>query len=587
MSIASKLEYLDGTKDYIRQCIQQKGVTVPAGTTFRQYGDKILEIKTEQHPDGWPGEGGGEGEGGTGKLTVGTATATGKDYVLSPPVDCDGFSSVNVTGDYNLKPENIAAGVTIYGVTGTMTPPTNMTKIPSEYEQLFAEARELYSGDYINLIILESDEAIAFGFLLSGFNVDSYNVDNTEFTASRWVYVAYNKTTKSWKKEDWSNGTSNGNSYVKNIRYSDRYLYYGTSLIYPIYVFGGINKKEAIFRMKIDDSSATYTNGLSFLINTNEGITIDWGDGLTESYSYNSSGSHRVSHEYTTKGIHIITITGDLTVLRSDTSPGSGYQSLFKYVSEFLTPLPPTIQTVSLSGSSNVILKTLPNSFLVNLPLLPDLSYAFSTYDGLVGIPSDLFSNNGYLSTVNGIFDNCDGFATVPEYLFAPCKNIVNVNNAFSRCDSLVEVPKLFKDNLNLVSVDNMFNQCKNLNYVADDLFEGCKNIKSMKNLFGMCTALGKISKDIFPVGLKNVDLTGVFSFCQSVGFIPEDIFDNIESPTNITEAFEYCQGVKGPVPEFWNESKYGTKFTSIPHASCFANCNGASNYSSIPGGWK
>lgn len=115
MSIASKLEYLDKTKDYIRQCIQQKGVTVPSGTTFRQYGDKILEIETEKHPPGWEGEGGSSG-----KLIVGTALATGQDFVLTPSEGYDGFSSVNVIGDVNLKPENIAKDVTIYGVTGTM-----------------------------------------------------------------------------------------------------------------------------------------------------------------------------------------------------------------------------------------------------------------------------------------------------------------------------------------------------------------------------------------------------------------------------------------------------------------------------------
>lgn len=41
---ADKLEYLQGTKAAIKQAIVNKGVDVPADTTFRAYADKIGEI---------------------------------------------------------------------------------------------------------------------------------------------------------------------------------------------------------------------------------------------------------------------------------------------------------------------------------------------------------------------------------------------------------------------------------------------------------------------------------------------------------------------------------------------------------------
>lgn len=71
------------------------------------------------------GSGGSEGEGGEssgGELTVLNdirVEPTGEDFTVNPEDGVDGFSSVEVAGDENLKPENILRDITIYGVTGT------------------------------------------------------------------------------------------------------------------------------------------------------------------------------------------------------------------------------------------------------------------------------------------------------------------------------------------------------------------------------------------------------------------------------------------------------------------------------------
>lgn len=46
MTIADKLIYLSDTKTQIKNAIENKGVVVPAGTTFREYATKISEITT-------------------------------------------------------------------------------------------------------------------------------------------------------------------------------------------------------------------------------------------------------------------------------------------------------------------------------------------------------------------------------------------------------------------------------------------------------------------------------------------------------------------------------------------------------------
>ena len=58
-------------------------------------------------------------KGGEAKLQAKTAMPTGKAFIVSPDSSYDGLSSVTVAGDANLKAENIAKDVTIYGVTGT------------------------------------------------------------------------------------------------------------------------------------------------------------------------------------------------------------------------------------------------------------------------------------------------------------------------------------------------------------------------------------------------------------------------------------------------------------------------------------
>ena len=98
-----KLEYLDGTKSAIKQAIVTKGVDVPDGTTFRDYATKISAI---QDVSSLPTQG---AKTVTPTTTNQTAVSSGR-YVTG---------NVVVAGDANLVPENIAEGVSIFGVQGT------------------------------------------------------------------------------------------------------------------------------------------------------------------------------------------------------------------------------------------------------------------------------------------------------------------------------------------------------------------------------------------------------------------------------------------------------------------------------------
>lgn len=110
---ADKLEYLQGTKAAIKQAIVNKGVAVPDGTTFREYATKISAI---QDVGSLPTQG---------AKTV-TPTTTEQVAVASGRYTT---GDVKVAGDANLKAENIAEGVSIFGVTGTHSGGTQLESV--------------------------------------------------------------------------------------------------------------------------------------------------------------------------------------------------------------------------------------------------------------------------------------------------------------------------------------------------------------------------------------------------------------------------------------------------------------------------
>lgn len=173
-------------------------------------------------------EGGGE----LGELEPGFVTPTGQEFTAYP--DGAGFSSVTVAGDVNLEPQNIAVGVTIYGVEGTLKIGSSTGDVPAAYQPYLEDALNYYGGEYEDLMILESTNMMGFGFMQSGFAIESYNSGSSEFTASGWVYVRYNKTTGAWAMQDWSYVTSEGQNYVNHIRYCSSVLTYNGTQIYPV-----------------------------------------------------------------------------------------------------------------------------------------------------------------------------------------------------------------------------------------------------------------------------------------------------------------------------------------------------------------
>lgn len=162
---------------------------------------------------------------------------TGQDFDVEPAEGC-GFGTISVAGDYNLTPENIAAGVVIYGVEGTLTPGATGS-LPPEYQPFVDHALLLYTGDYANMAILESTNKLNVAFLMDDFQVLTYDEATTEFTAKSWLYCEYTKSNQTWRIVDYTVQASSGQNYVKHIRYSSLYWEYDGKIIWPFGMSGG------------------------------------------------------------------------------------------------------------------------------------------------------------------------------------------------------------------------------------------------------------------------------------------------------------------------------------------------------------
>lgn len=106
-ALIQNLEYLEETKELIKEAINSKGGAVSDSDTFRSYADKIKEIPMEKVEE---------------DVTANPSTVT---KVIYPTENYTCIREVKLEAvtsdiDSNIKPENIKKGVSILGVTGSV-----------------------------------------------------------------------------------------------------------------------------------------------------------------------------------------------------------------------------------------------------------------------------------------------------------------------------------------------------------------------------------------------------------------------------------------------------------------------------------
>lgn len=233
---------------------------------------------------------------------------------------------------------------------------------------------------------------------------------------------------------------------------------------------------------------------------------------------------------------------------------------------------------------------TIPSNFLKSSSgLIKNLSVAFQNCVGITGFTNNIW-NISDLSSITE-FQVCfsgSGIIQIPSIFGAlNFTNVVNANNMFGSCKSLVSIPDNFMPNaINVTNIAGMFNNCLSLLSVPVNFMTNSPKIILGNYVFGNCTKMvGTIDTNFLSASvLLNIVETMFYNCLLLNGIATGNIFERLTNgnSTNMKQLFSGCTNYTGVLPALWSLYPSNTN-----HSSCFGNCINASNYSSVPTGWK
>lgn len=116
--------------------------------------------------------------------------------------------------------------------------------IPRPYSTYIAEAKEVYTGEYDNVIYAEgygTDTGVTYHtvmFLLDNWTINAYDAATTGYTHRGFIMVQ-KEDNGAWVMTDYSN-TSTDTHYAKNIKAASCYIEYNGLTLFPVGVPGYI-----------------------------------------------------------------------------------------------------------------------------------------------------------------------------------------------------------------------------------------------------------------------------------------------------------------------------------------------------------
>lgn len=130
------------------------------------------------------------------------------------------------------------------------------------------------------------------------------------------------------------------------------------------------------------------------------------------------------------------------------------------------------------------------------------------------------------------------------------------LSNGFMGCNNLNELPDASLPS-SIMNCSSAFRYCYALTALPESMFSNVPNLTSLYLIFGNCTGLVSIPETLFDYSFPNLMAAG--------------------------SVFKYCSNITSNVPAAWNN----TYIDASSHAQFYYGCTNASNYASIPVGWK
>ena len=305
--------------------------------------------------------------------------------------------------------------------------------------------------------------------------------------------------------------------------------------------------------------------------------TIDWGDGIVETYTEEQINSTK-RHSYPNDGQeYTITAKGDI---KSLTAFDESFRQCLKEIIH-IGDCGITSMEGAFANCEN--LTTIPEGLFDKCTEVTDLSGAFSGCKNLTSIPEGLFDKCTEVTSFEGTFEDCYNLQTIPEGLFDKCTKVTNFERTFNGCESLTEIPEgLFDNNTKVTNFAGTFWDCESLTEIPEGLFDKCTEVTTFSvegmgvgytscspGLFAGCKGLISIPAGLFDACTKVTSFGGMFLNCDNLQTIPEGLFDKCTEVTTFKGAFEDCDNLQ-TIPERLFDNN--TKVTNF--AGTFWNCD-------------
>lgn len=266
-----------------------------------------------------------------------------------------------------------------------------------------------------------------------------------------------------------------------------------------------------------------------------------------------------------------------------------------------------SLKTIPDNLFKNIVLKNLNHMFnrctsleyvsptiFDNFTTLADISYCFQGCTSLTHIP-ELWLRDSQIKGAKTNYAygciNADNYESVPTtYGGLTIKTYGDVDTLQANIGSLISTYRgdLSKILIEITSGDSLYNAFNGKTALKKTPFKirfTNSAVINYRSMFASCSALTEVSPKIFSeLTLDNSDFYGVFANCTSLTSIPDELVTQIENTIGFTDVgycFSGCTKFTGKIPEVWINN------SSASHSAYAKNCTGASNYSSIPAGWK
>lgn len=486
---ADKLLYLQDTKSAIKDAIVAKGVSVPVGTTFRDYATKIGDITT-----------GGGG-----------SNPTADPYVrpaewLALPDNVNGVEKVSILKSvFDTDSEFVAficqGDYTVDWGDGTVENFTSNTNAEHQY-------------NYSN-INLNSDTVANYRYKQCIITITPQVGQNL----TRCLLNRYHTTIGSSTSYNMNSGFLDMNINLPNVTGDSNFGISGTSIGNSLsYVNMSSLERVSIGQIGLISLGYLFYNCYNLqevIFDFDTSVVIDWSNTFSGCYSlqkcptivFKPSGVSSTSSMF--NGCYSLVEIQDINITLTSNAITSMFQSCYN-----LTKLVLNI-TSSINLSFASIFQSCYSLNDLTLTLtgggkVTSLASTFQTCFILTEAP--VLDTSSCTSFSNAF--NTSGIVVAPDYNYLSATTLAS---CYLNCKSLVYLPDITVSNV-CTSLSSLFSGCSSLPKAPN--ITGTTNVTTVSGMFGNCTSLISIPTYNFPA-ITTSGVGSMFSNCRSLKVIP------------------------------------------------------------------